>query len=240
MGLTRRSTRCLLIGCCFCIFLYIINLCFYVYNSNCEGLHSDMLLCVCVCGQMACVCYLCWWGWRKPRGSMRIKLLLQLPCWHTHTRARFCLYLGKLFMLIIYTELGACFTVMCVCIWFGCEVACHCVCMHAWHSTLCGCVVGRFTVCVRLAGRGWCWQSAQAALQAAAHSVLIWCLVQRFGPYLKTRGRPCPFMKREVAECNESKPKQVFDLRTWAHRPEGERWLYATLIPKELECSDIY
>lgn len=116
-----------------------------MYNSNCEGLHSDMLLCVCVCGQMACVCYLCWWGWRKPRGSMRIKLLLQLPCWHTHAHThtnargssvRFCLYLGKLFMLIIYTELGACFTVMCVCIWFGCEVACHCVCMHAWHSTL--------------------------------------------------------------------------------------------------------
>lgn len=48
-----------------------------------------------------------------------------------------------------------------------------------------------------------------------------------------TRGRPCPFMKREVVQCNESKPKQVFNLRARAHRPEGNRWFRTT--GKEIE-----
>lgn len=59
--------------------------------------------------------------------------------------------------------------------------------------------------CVCTSGRQ---RTMLAGLPLLPTLVLIWCLAQRFCPYLMTRGRLCPFMTRGVAKCSDSKPKQ--------------------------------
>ncbi len=79
-----------------------------------------------------------------------------------------------------------------------CVCVCVCVCVYIHDTALCVnvCVERFFSLCVYI------WQAEDDVGRAPTltHSVLIWCLVQRFCPYLMTRGRPCPFMMSENEE----------------------------------------
>lgn len=103
-------------------------------------------------------------------------------------------------MLIISTEtseLCACSQITVMCVFWARMWSCLslCVYINSWHSTL-WLRMQADLLCVYV----WLAEDDVGRAPTLAHSVLIWCLAQRFCPYLMTRGRPCPFMMSENEE----------------------------------------